>query len=196
MTATIATLDPTNWAEYLPYVEYAYNTSFHSSINNTPFFLMHGRDANPLMLDTTEELGDCPTEVAERLTKLNEARRIVKDNLVTVQQRSKERYDLKARPTAFAVNDVVMAKTQKIPKGAISKLYPRYMGPYRVTSVLHDTLKLVPLRMPHLAPKILHADNCRHCDRNTVLEFTLEDLALPFEDPASFDPNLEAEAED
>lgn len=37
-----------DWNVYLPYVTFAYNTSLHSSTNEIPFYLMHGRD--PVLL--------------------------------------------------------------------------------------------------------------------------------------------------
>ena len=35
-----------NWDEYLPFVLFAYRTSVQSSVLETPFYLMHGRDPN------------------------------------------------------------------------------------------------------------------------------------------------------
>ena len=33
------------WEEYVSWVTLAYNTSFHSSIQDTPFFMVYGRHA-------------------------------------------------------------------------------------------------------------------------------------------------------
>ena len=35
------------WAEYVPLIAYAYNTAYHESIRNTPYFLLYGRDPAP-----------------------------------------------------------------------------------------------------------------------------------------------------
>ena len=35
----------TDWDEHLPYVLFAYRTSLQESIQESPFFLLHGRDA-------------------------------------------------------------------------------------------------------------------------------------------------------
>ena len=37
--------DQDDWDEYLPYIQYAYNTVKHSVTQETPYFLMYGREA-------------------------------------------------------------------------------------------------------------------------------------------------------
>ena len=37
--------DQSNWDEFLPHVQLAYNTSVHEGTKFTPYFLMHGREA-------------------------------------------------------------------------------------------------------------------------------------------------------
>ena len=44
MLASVANKTRRKWDEFLPYVVYAYNTSYHRSINSTPFYLFYGRD--------------------------------------------------------------------------------------------------------------------------------------------------------
>ena len=36
--------EPKRWIQYLPLVEYAYNSSYHSSIDMTPFKALYGKD--------------------------------------------------------------------------------------------------------------------------------------------------------
>ncbi|GKC93054.1 putative mitochondrial protein [Tanacetum coccineum] len=40
---------PKQWVKWLPWVEYLYNTSFHSSIGMTPFKVLYGRDPPMIM---------------------------------------------------------------------------------------------------------------------------------------------------
>ena len=87
-----------------------------------------------------------------------------------------------------------MVKVQKIPKDAIAKLYPKYVGPYRVKTIQFNTLGLVPLKQPGQEPKFLHCDHVRPCQQDTTLDNDLEELLMPFTDPASVDPHLETEA--
>ena len=45
MISTIIEQSRRNWDDLLPYVLFAYRTAAHSSTNETPFYLMFGRDA-------------------------------------------------------------------------------------------------------------------------------------------------------
>jgi len=45
MVAMYSNIAQDNWAELLPCVQLAYNTAFHETTHETPFFLMFGRQA-------------------------------------------------------------------------------------------------------------------------------------------------------
>ena len=51
---------PTAWSQWLPWAEYWYNTSHHSSADTTPFKALYGRDPPKLL-----RLGNVPTANAE-----------------------------------------------------------------------------------------------------------------------------------
>jgi len=194
MIAAVAEEYPQKWQDYMPLVCHAYNTSYHRSINDTPFHVMFGRDPNPLILQTDKVEEVCQAELQTRMETMDHTRTIVHENLILEQEKSKEQYDKRARPFNYEVGDLVMAKCPKVPKNAIVKLYPKYLGPYRVKSIQHGVLGLVPLIKPEAPIKPLHSDRCRPCYGNTALVQPLEDLELPFMDAASVDPNLEPEA--
>ena len=81
-----------NWAEVLPFIQLAHNTSFSSTMHETPFFLMFGRQAR-LPIDiifgiphvgrstTTEEFAHSPREnlqIVFELARTNLSERIDK----------------------------------------------------------------------------------------------------------------------
>ncbi|GJZ16263.1 ty3-gypsy retrotransposon protein [Tanacetum coccineum] len=51
---------PKSWSKWLSWVEYWYNTSFHSSANTTPLKILYGRDPPPLI-----RYGSQPTPIFE-----------------------------------------------------------------------------------------------------------------------------------
>lgn len=42
--------EPQKWLTWLPWVEYCYNTSYHTSLKGTPFHMVYGREP-PRLLD-------------------------------------------------------------------------------------------------------------------------------------------------
>ena len=66
--------DQTDWDTYLPFVLYAYHSSYQSSLRSTPFGMMYGREST-LPLDTVL-LEQEPT-----YTKADEYRRVLEEGL-------------------------------------------------------------------------------------------------------------------
>lgn len=76
---------PSSWSQWLPWAEYWYNTSHHSSSKTTPFRALYGRDPSRLL-----RFGDIPAANAE-VEMLIQSRdallQELRDNLVTAQAR-------------------------------------------------------------------------------------------------------------
>jgi hypothetical protein len=56
--------NPKEWLQWLSWAKFCYNTSYHQSINTTPFKLVYGRDP-PLM--KTYSPGDAATPSVDKL---------------------------------------------------------------------------------------------------------------------------------
>jgi hypothetical protein len=125
---------------------------------------------------------------------LNAARSIVAQHLGRVQAKSKEVYDASARPTSYELEGVVLLKAIIPPKVPVRKLYPRYVGPYRVKRIKQHVLGVVPLLAPQGKIRYIHSDRAIPCPHDAVLDQSMDQLLSPFTSAASVDPNLEAEA--
>jgi hypothetical protein len=194
MLATLSSRSPKNWDLHLPLVVHAYNASYHHSIKNTPFYIMYGRDAIPHVYANADlhELSSGTMKLRANMLKL--ARSVVAENLAKEQIRSKEFYDASTRPQTFNISDVVLIRTILPPKVDVRKLYARYVGPYRIRSVLNGVLGVVPLLTPQGTPRYIHADRVIHCPVNVVLDQPMDQLLSPFFGAATIDPNLEQES--
>ena len=96
---------------FLPYVLFAYRTSIHESTQETPFFLMHGRQ--PVL---PIEAALCPPTLSyssaddykeETKQRLQEAFTLVKSNSQKAQQRQKEYHDRNSSNVEFSEGDKV-----------------------------------------------------------------------------------------
>jgi hypothetical protein len=92
---------PRAWVDWLSWVEYCYNTSFHSALRATPFEVVYGR---PPQLIMPYRAGSARTEAAATLLRghdaiLTEARQ----RLIQAQQLARKYYDANHRELEFDV---------------------------------------------------------------------------------------------
>jgi hypothetical protein len=182
-------------------VAHSYNTSYHAAIKNTPFYLMFGRKPDPLPTPHVTPIEDEGN--VQRIRRWKTARSATQKGLEEAQQRAREDFDSsRARPAPPPqVGDCVLVTVPKPPKTAVRKLYPKYVGPYKILHIRGPTLEITPL---YRAPNgwtgqqtfRVHLDRTRPCEHDHPARYTWEDLVQPFEpepDPAEVDPRLDRE---
>ena len=121
-----------DWDTRLPILEFALNNSWHESVQNTAFYLNHGRHPRTpadLNLPTANPAAnDYVTFIADGLRK-------AKTCLQAAQQRQKAYADQNRSILEFNVGDKVLLSTEHIPlkKVGTKKLLMKWMGPFKVT---------------------------------------------------------------
>lgn len=126
---------PKGWSSWLPWAEYWYNTSYHTSTNTTPFEALYG--IPPPVLATYLPGEAKTTTLDEAITKRNEVLSMLKDQLQVVQNKMKLRADEGRRDVVYQVGDYVYLKLQPYRQNSNvqrknQKLSPRYFGPYKI----------------------------------------------------------------
>lgn len=108
---------PKIWVKFLPWAEYNYNTSFHSSIKMSPFKVVHGR--KPPVLLKYETCLTSNAELEGQLVERDETLKLLKEHLHQAQQRMKAKADESRRELVFEVGDKVYLKLRPYPTAVI-----------------------------------------------------------------------------
>ncbi|GFX60445.1 transposon Tf2-11 polyprotein [Trichonephila clavipes] len=95
MLSMYVDVEQKNWDEILPFVTFAYNTAKQETTGFTPFYLLHGREAETT-LDTM--LPFCPNDFDDNnITKIaaraEESRQLARVHTLRAQDKDRRRYD-------------------------------------------------------------------------------------------------------
>jgi hypothetical protein len=140
---------PRQWLRWLPWAEYTYNTAYQSSLRDTPFRVVYGRD--PPSIRSYEPGDSKVAAVAKSMEEREEFLADVKYRLEQAQAVQKLYYDKHHRKVSYSVGDWVLLRLRHRPVASLSqttkgKLQPRFFGPYRVSELINDVA--VRLELP------------------------------------------------
>ncbi|CAL0299520.1 unnamed protein product [Lupinus luteus] len=126
---------PQHWLRWLPLAEWWYNTTFHTSINSTPYEIVYGQPP-PAYLPYLP--GESKIELVDRsLSKRDAMLKLLKFHLRRAQQRMKQIADKHRTDRQFEVGDMVYVKLHpyrqiSVANRSNAKLAPTYYGPYAI----------------------------------------------------------------
>ena len=119
----------------MPLIEFAYNNSYHASIEVAPYEALYGRKCiSPLCW----EVGERQLTGPELAQVTSEKVPIIQQRLKTAFSRQKSYTDPKRKDVSFSTGDLVFLKVSPM-KGVMrfgkkGKLAPRYIGPFEIKS--------------------------------------------------------------
>ena len=123
------------WAQWLPIVEWWYNTYYHTTTHMTPFEAVYGQNP-PLVLSYLP--GASKLQVVDLTLIAREAiLHTLKENLVMAQNHMKQQAYQGLFEHQFAEGDQVFLRLQPYKKTSLKaehcqKLAPKFYGPYTV----------------------------------------------------------------
>ena len=131
-----------NWEEVLEYLCFAYRTTVHNSTNETPFFLLHGRDPTlPInqILSATPKYATSYDHVSTVMERLSHSFRKAAETNTVAKERQKVEYNKRAKEHDYKIGDRVLLDIRKVQPGENRKFTSFYKGPYRVLKTHSDS---------------------------------------------------------
>ncbi|CAL1369565.1 unnamed protein product [Linum trigynum] len=126
---------PRKWLAMLPWAELWYNSTYHRTIQTTPFEALYGMPPPSLVL---YQSGASPVDAVDRwLGARNKALEQLKNNLAAVNNKMKQLADAGRRVEEFEVGDLVLLRLHpyrqaSVFRWAYQKLAARFFGPYEL----------------------------------------------------------------
>ena len=119
-----------DWAAKLPAIEFALNSARSDSTGFSPFFLNAGRVPRPMIWDSSSQYPG----VRAFAGKMKDALLAAHDALLAARVKMTRQANRHRRPTPFVVGDLAYLSTKNLslPKGRSRKLFPKYIGPFRI----------------------------------------------------------------
>ena len=141
-----------NWNDVLPFVEFTYNNSYHSSIGMAPYEALYRRRCRtPLCWYQDSEAFVLGPEFLQQTTSKV---KLIQDRMRATQSRQKSYADKRRQPLEFDEGDHVFLRvTPTTGIGRVlksRKLTPRFIGPYQITRRIGAAAYEIALP-PHLS---------------------------------------------
>ncbi|KAL4565288.1 hypothetical protein LXL04_029376 [Taraxacum kok-saghyz] len=128
---------PRNWASWVPWAEFWYNSTFHGSTGVSPFEVVYGRKPPSALQFVPGEVR--VQAVVQELQDRDEALRQLKQHLAHAHAVMKEYADKKRRDVNFQVVEWVYVKLKpyrqiSVARRVYPKLAAKFFGPFKITS--------------------------------------------------------------
>jgi transposase InsO family protein len=130
---------PSKWFDYLHLAEFWYNTSWHSSLQQSPFQVLYGHSPRQLGIDPT---ATCQVDSLDDWMKQKSAMQaLIQQHLARAQNHMKIQADKNNTERSFNVGDWVYAKLQPYVQTSVAprarqKLAYRFFGPYQIVQII------------------------------------------------------------
>ena len=159
-----------DWDRRIPYVLYAYRTCVQESTQESPFYLLYGRDAR---LPTEAALAkprtcyqmDIDDFKTNLVCNLSDAWTLAHQNISKAQKKQKQQYDRKAKMRKYRVGDRVFVHMPGDVSGKAWKFARPFHGPYRILELTPTNASVRLVNRPQDTPIFVSLQRIRMCPK-------------------------------
>lgn len=178
---------PTKWSSWLALAEFWYNTSYHSSLGNTPFFVLYGHHPQQLGIEapSVSQNSDLNSWLQEREL----AQQLVQQHLLRAHRKMKTQADRRRSYRSSQVGDAVYVKIQPYVQTSLAnrssnKLSFRFFGPYKIVARIGEVAYQLQLPEDCLIHPVFHVSQLKQAvTSDTVVSQALPDPTMHFQVP-------------
>jgi len=155
-----------DWSQWLPICVLAYNTTRHESTGQTPYYLMHSREALiPLDLLMKNPDSSAKVKYCDYVDEMEDRMRRVFDTVRVHQgvqmERMKRYYNAGVKPRTFSVNDLVLYYYPRKYSGRSPKWSRVYSEIYRVEKKINDAVYIIR-KTPKSSSLVVNVDKLKN----------------------------------
>jgi hypothetical protein len=110
---------PNQWSKWLPLAEYWYNTSFHSTLQRSPFETLYGHV--PKHFGTPDPTTATAPDLEEMIRAREVTMALLQQQLLRAQERMRRQADEHRLERVFAVGDTVYLKLQPYIQNSVAR---------------------------------------------------------------------------
>ena len=133
---TLVDNHPTRWDQYLAAVVFAYRTTPHPEVGDTPSYVNRGYDPRVPEFLTVDVPADRSADSSDWLERLEGARNALQTRIAEEQERIRQRIEEQETPEFVPGQLVLVKRTPAELQQAHTKLTDRYDHPARVTQLM------------------------------------------------------------
>ena len=150
---------PAKWSQWLALAEYWYNTSFHSSLGQSPFLVLYGHEPRHFGIDISQACKS--SDLQGWLEERSLMQSLVRQHLIRAQHKMKTQADRHRTPRTFQSGDSVYLKAQPYVQTSLAprssnKLAFRFFGPFLITEKIGPSAYRLQLPPDCLIHPVFH----------------------------------------
>ena len=155
---------PAKWSQWLALAEYWYNTSFHSSLGQSPFLVLYGHEPRHFGIDISQACKS--SDLQGWLEERSLMQSLVRQHLIRAQHKMKTQADRHRTPRTFQSGDYVYLKAQPYVQTSLAprssnKLAFRFFGPFLITEKIGPSSYRLQLPPDCLIHPVFHVSQLK-----------------------------------